>query len=117
MDLEVLRSIKNRIKQVRGSFPMAEKCVVLIGDTGEGKTTLLNYIANNQLKGVLTSLDNHIIKAVEPSEHMKIGTGPSSETNFPQKWESPEGILFWDCPGFRDTNGLEQDVLNGFNIK
>jgi len=26
-------------------------------------------------------------------------------------------IVYWDCPGFEDTKGVEQDIANGFFIK
>jgi hypothetical protein len=26
-------------------------------------------------------------------------------------------VVYWDCPGFNDTKGSEQDITNGFYIK
>ena len=26
-------------------------------------------------------------------------------------------MVYWDCPGFNDTKGSEQDITNGFYIK
>ena len=37
-------------------------------------------------------------------------------TKFPNKWVEAQGITYWDCPGFNDTNGFEQDVINAFYL-
>ena len=37
-------------------------------------------------------------------------------TSIPNKWVDAEDITYWDCPGFNDTNGFEQDVINAFNL-
>jgi hypothetical protein len=48
---------------------------------------------------------------------IKIGSGTASTTSLPAPWIDPNGITFWDCPGFNDTKGFEQDIINAFFIK
>jgi hypothetical protein len=48
----------------------------------------------------------------------KIGHKKDSETAIPNKWQSADGkLIYWDCPGFDDTKGPEQDIPNAFYIK
>lgn len=32
-------------------------------------------------------------------------------------WVDKDGAVYWDCPGFNDTKGVEPDIINGFYIK
>lgn len=58
-----------------------------------------------------------IIKAKEPLGNVIIGHTTDSQTTIPNKWVDSEGTVYWDCPGFNDTKGVEQDVSNGYYIK
>jgi hypothetical protein len=40
----------------------------------------------------------------------------TSKTIMPNKWVDSNGFVYWDCPGFKDTQGFEQDVENGLYI-
>jgi hypothetical protein len=52
-----------------------------------------------------------------PSRGIPIGNDILSVTSVPNKGIDPDGKIYWDCPGFEDTNGSQQDVINGFYIQ
>lgn len=107
----------------------ADEAILLIGRTGVGKSTLVNYLADPKNmhatwykapqvkygKGKLV-LD---VKNQEGSL-AKVGHKMDSETTIPNRWES-KGVLYWDCPGFdhmdNPTTAIAQDIANAFFIK
>ncbi len=58
-----------------------------------------------------------ILRAEAPLNNIEIGEGCVSKTSIPNKWVDPNNVVYWDCPGFNDTKGSEQDITNGFYIK
>ena len=76
--------------------------MIVIGDTGVGKSTLLAFLSGSpltvnyeKLKATLECPDNCQIK---------IGHEKLSETSIPNK-VLIDDIAFYDCPGFRDNKG------------
>lgn len=47
----------------------------------------------------------------------KIGSTLVSETTVPIPYLDDKNNIYWDCPGFEDSKGPEQDIANGFFIK
>lgn len=58
-----------------------------------------------------------IIEAKKPLGNIWIGHTTVSETAIPSEWTDRDGAVYWDCPGFNDTKGVEQDISNGYSIK
>jgi hypothetical protein len=58
-----------------------------------------------------------VLKAVSPLNNIEIAEGCQSKTIRPNKWIDLDGDVYYDCPGFNDTRGVEQDIVNGFYIK
>lgn len=100
--------------------------VLVIGETGSGKSTFINYLTNYFRSG---SLQN--IKVAIPSKYRPIITEQFShcENNIrdttqsktdmcnqyifiDQKCSTPKQYLFLDTPGLSDTRGAEQDNIN-----
>ncbi|XP_043470105.1 uncharacterized protein LOC122503577 [Leptopilina heterotoma] len=118
------------IKQLEKSFIKAknymqkeatnEDAAICIGTARAGKSTLINYLMGNELRGVKYSRfgEFKIIKANERSEGPEIGAGPTSKTTIPTKWKSDKlhGLIIFDSPGFQDNRGPVQDITNSFYI-
>ncbi len=93
------------------------KGMLLLGTTGAGKSTLTHLLARKPLK---TKVDDNtgdtLIEAVNPSEDLKISHRSASETKIPNKQEY-KNVTIWDCPGFKDTGGIVQEIANTFYIR
>lgn len=103
--------------------------VLIIGETGSGKSTLVNYLTNYFRNG---SLDN--LKVAIPSKYRptvtedfthseKITNDPSvSQTQVCRQYllkdihHGNREYFFLDAPGFGDVDGLQQDEINIKNI-
>ena len=95
--------------------------VIILGNTGAGKSTFINYLAGCQLE--VKWDDDHdgvlVVKSralggprdeVMPIGHM------GSKTLMPHV-ASVDGRVYCDCPGFSDNRGVEINIANAVNIK
>lgn len=89
--------------------------VAFLGNTGAGKSTLVNLLAGKEIR---VSDDNQDYVLVNPDDAtaMIIGTGGSSETLYPKSIDV-EGLRFFDLPGFNDTDGSERNLVNAAFIR
>jgi serine/threonine protein kinase len=103
-----------------------EEATLIIGKTGAGKSTLATYVTNQENLQVVRHKDpkkrfgrGDLVVEIKDTEiaSPKIGHTKDSETTIPSKWKSSNGEVYWDCPGFADTNGALQDIPNAFFIK
>lgn len=102
-----LLKLKRLIDSGIASIPVDYKCqnaVLVIGDTGVGKTTILSFLAKRKLyikiHGLNTILDS------DDSDGLKIGHDRFSETRVPAKIII-DHLVFFDCSGFKDNRGEE----------
>lgn len=90
------------------------KAILVIGDTGVGKTTMLSYLASKKLvvkaHGLNTILDS------SSNDGLKIGHDRFSETRIPHKIVI-DGLAFFDCSGFKDNRGEEYEISNSFFVQ
>lgn len=92
---------------------------LVLGVTGSGKSTLIHGLAGKNLvirrKGF-----NLVIEPTSDAEALpgfKIGHGYISATSTPYSWrDESNGLVYWDCPGFADSGGAGQDIVNAFAI-
>jgi energy-coupling factor transporter ATP-binding protein EcfA2 len=97
-----------------------EQSILVIGKTGAGKSTLVNYLTNPERMKVELIVDPKNkydvgtleIKVIDCPTSPIIGCGVNSTTTIPNKWYE-----YWDCPGFDDNTSAEQDITNAFFIK
>lgn len=84
--------------------------VAFLGNTGAGKSTLINFLAG---KEIIVSEDgeDYVLAHPEDKTAMVIGTGGNSETLYP-KFIDVDGLRFFDLPGFNDTDGTERNLVN-----
>ena len=100
-----LMKLKQMIKDGISSIPKdpnANEAVIVIGDTGVGKSTILAFLSGAELfvryEGLKPVLDCPNGNAI------KIGHEKYSETSIPNKVVI-ENLAFYDCPGFKDNKG------------
>ncbi|MEM7383074.1 MAG: hypothetical protein AAF400_02020 [Bacteroidota bacterium] len=109
-----------RYGQVNAEAIKGKDAVIVLGNTGAGKSTFINYLAGCQFKR-----DQHKSRPVlevqsrssggDRDEVMPIGH-VGSKTFIPQVAEV-DGITYGDCPGFNDNRGVEINIANAVNIK
>ncbi|WP_341761084.1 hypothetical protein [Candidatus Tisiphia endosymbiont of Thecophora atra] len=91
--------------------------VLIVGTSGVGKSTLINYLNGSELVGEY--IDGKLkIKLISNSLPGRFNIGHStniSETLYPEVY-SPDGAnySFVDCPGFGDSRGAAIDIANLF---
>ncbi len=94
--------------------PNANEAVIVIGDTGVGKSTILAFLSGAELfvryDGLKPTLD------CPNNPYIKIGHEKYSETSIPNKIVI-DGLAFYDCPGFRDNKGEEYEISNSFFVQ
>lgn len=91
-----------------------KEVILVIGNTGSGKSTFINYMAESeQIKG------KHDGKPIIITKNplAKEGHGKSSETRYPYIYPIGQPPLnFCDCPGFGDNRGNEIEIANAASI-
>eukprot|EP00494_Astrolonche_serrata_P001849 UN01855 len=102
-------------------------CVLLIGDTGIGKSTLATALCFGigvleektiKVKRRGRTKDRKVIDIKKGAEtRFLIGHEFQSQTTFPNIFmKKKDELAYCDCPGFNDTHGLEQELVNCLSI-
>ena len=95
-----------------------ENGIILLGASGEGKSTLANLLAGNDLQAQTTETFNRCIRLSDPDSAIsKIEHDISqSGTDRIIALKTQDGTTLWDCPGFFDTKGIRKQFINSFTI-
>ena len=98
-----------------------KKILVVVGNTGSGKSTAINYIEGCEMEMEKLEGKPKRVVRVKPTSKilalMAIGHGKNSETFIPQVENGFTGLTYMDCPGFFDNRGFATNVANTVNIK
>jgi energy-coupling factor transporter ATP-binding protein EcfA2 len=107
----------------QNAAPAANKEVLMVlGNTGTGKSTAVNYLLGCEMKSALDEFGEEIIVVAPESirpEVMPIGHGDQSHTFMPQIVPDPDNNdqTYCDCPGFSDNRGAEINIANAINTR
>lgn len=93
--------------------------VVFLGNTGAGKSTLINFLAGEELTVAGTG---YVLSVPNDPEAMVIGTQLfSSETLYPKSIDieisNRETLRFFDLPGLDDTDGSVRNLVNSAFVR
>jgi patatin-like phospholipase/acyl hydrolase len=102
--------------------------VILIGCTGEGKSTVAQWLCREPLVAFPDPENprNFLIQSAPGVSHGQlltdsgnaIGHGTVSKTTQPHPWVcQEENIVFADCPGLNDTRGILQEMKNALTMR
>lgn len=94
--------------------------VLILGPTGAGKSTSINYFLENALEEVYPDGSFHPVIDLQESKvphSAKIGHSSSvSETLYAQVFDvKDKSFALCDCPGFGDTRGIEAEITAAIN--
>jgi energy-coupling factor transporter ATP-binding protein EcfA2 len=93
-----------------------EKAILLMGNTGVGKSTLAHWLAGAKLKSVENEEGVFVVDGFDINLK-EVGHSMASTTTIPNKFVVNDELVIWDCPGFGSTFGLQQQVSDSFYIK
>jgi GTP-binding protein EngB required for normal cell division len=94
---------------------MLNKAVMVLGMSGTGKSTLINYLNDIPLVCVWKRdwVLDLLSKNLSLTNIATIGHNINSHTFIPAVYKNKD-FIYIDNPGFKDTHGLATEVANGF---
>lgn len=118
--LTLWNGIKTADKMLQGQLDQQrrnEPVTILLGRSGAGKTTLHKYLRGIPLEAKSTDdynlpFDIQPVNGAAEEEGLVIGRTCGAQTTYP--------VLkggYFDCPGFEETRGQIQEIINGYSIK
>ncbi|CAG8559786.1 6678_t:CDS:2 [Racocetra fulgida] len=91
-----IEEIQNHFNEINDRISQQENAIIIIGNTGEGKSTLLGYLTGIPLFSNEDEFGDYIISA-DNSSGININDRPISQTSLPICRE-----IYWDCPEYRE---------------
>lgn len=121
-DSNSITSISKFVEDLENKFILNKRkdVVLMLGITGSGKSTVTSLLTNSNLTSVelyepgsglyIIKDENELI-----TDHNSFTV---SKTLIPNSMIDEENnVLFYDCPGFEDTRGIEKDISVAYLIK
>jgi len=109
-ELEIRRFIPD--EESRGFNSLIAKTIILLGETGVGKSTLIDAMVNHLL-GVRQSDDYRYKAVVDPPKKSRVESQTTDPTAYTLiNYGIGFSVKIIDTPGFGDTKGIEADRVN-----
>jgi predicted GTPase len=90
--------------------------IVFLGNTGSGKSTTVNVLG--KIPMVLDVLKTRFLLQDDAKPGMRMDDAIKSTTRYPAFLRRPDSeILLFDFPGFKDSEGANEDIINAALIK
>lgn len=94
--------------------PQYKKLVFVVGNSGTGKSTLISYLAGDNL--VVRKINGKLTVDNNTQDDIEIGHGLESKTFFP-RFKDICGTVYCDMPGFGDTRGIIEEISKAIFMK
>lgn len=92
--------------------------VLVVGETGAGKTTIVDYLIGCKMKRDTYKEKPVVVVDKTSQNHGVIGHTSNSETEYPQTFKHKDFPFYYcDCPGFEDTKGKESRAQAAISMK
>lgn len=114
--LQFIREMQTKLK-----FTKNPNIILVVGNTGSGKSTLVHYVAGDYSNLISIEPDGddaeYIIYDGLDSEISEIVSTTKSRTLVPEMVIDEAGKVWYDCPGFGDTRNHTVEIASTFLIK
>ena len=118
---ELYQKIQAALEQSKSILDKAEgkDLVLFLGASGAGKSTTINYLSDIELERT-NNFQLRVARQSNQEGSAAIGHGRDSATSIPQLIDvthNSKTYTLVDLPGFHDSRGVEQEIVNRFLIK
>jgi energy-coupling factor transporter ATP-binding protein EcfA2 len=111
---DLFKKSSNQILKLKG-----KDIVLVVGNTGSGKSTVINYLLGNEMKKIMNKGSRVYVGVTEDeSLYPKIGLRSLSETLYSSIYHDSNNDIYWcDCAGFGENRGLVEEILADINLE
>ncbi|HAU0313479.1 TPA: hypothetical protein JBF89_15380 [Legionella pneumophila] len=123
IDLNVIQNILLEFFPKIEDVKFVKDLILVIGNSGDGKSTLINYLLGCEMDKNHDGLEIKAIPRYPYKEFAKIGRGISAKTTFPAVYSEPVSdsdtnhFYFADLPGFEGNRTTEETVCESISTE
>ncbi|CAK90468.1 unnamed protein product (macronuclear) [Paramecium tetraurelia] len=104
--LETIDRISLQLDQFEYKMKSNLQVLILVGDTGSGKSTIFNFLCGAKFKYVINDDEEYLDLADKSDQYSEMSSGMKSVTKEPKYFYNETfNHLLIDFPGFHDTSG------------